>query len=407
MTQHEQADPQTTEPGPHARRARRLALLGGALAATATLAACGSGGGSGGGGGPIKIGMISPISGEAAVDGQFESRGARLAVSEINARGGVNGRRLQLVIEDGACDPAASASAAQKLLTRDRVALLEGAYCSSATAAIKPIAARYKIPLVSATSTAASLTATASPFFFRFAPTESLLAGKAVPIIVKRTKVRRASILTFNDEFGLSYSQANRRSLTAAGVNVVGVNTFGANTQDYSPYLAKLRSQNADSVFVAADAGPTAQIFKQLAQLGITNLVKVSAQTAASAQFVRLVGKSAAEGIYVTTPYVFTSPVPKNAAFVKAYRARYGDPPEADAAEAYDAMYLFADAVKRAGGTDPQKLRDALARTRLETVQGTLTFDAKGQGLTQAFLIQIRNGQRQIVSQLDLGGGGA
>lgn len=400
------------------RTSRRAVLrwLAAAGLAPGVLAACG--GSSGGAakpttasgspaaatGEPIVIGVMAPLTGEVAVDGQLEQEGINLAVEEINAAGGVNGRPLKVLVEDGACDPAITTSAAQKLITRDKVTLLEGAYCSSATAAAVPVSARYSIPYVSALSTAADLTAKDNPWFSRFAPTEALMSAKAVPALVKMLNMKNAAIITFNDDFGLSYADANRANLQAAGVNVVSVDSFGSNTQDYSPFITKLKSSGADTVFVGADLGPTAALFKQIIQLGVTGINKVSSQVASSPPFIDLATPDGAEGVYVTTPYVAASSNPRSQAFVTAFQAKYNKAPEVDAAASYTAIQLFADALKRAGKTDGAALQKSIRATDMETPLGRLTFDDKGQGLIDFYLVQIKGGVATIISQLSTRG---
>lgn len=355
-------------------------------------------------GGPLVLGVVAPLTGEVAIDGALERQGVQLAVSEINAAGGVRGEKLVVKLEDGACDPAASASAATRLISRDKVVALEGAFCSSGTAAIMALTARSRTPFVSATSTAANLTEKNNPWFSRFAPTEALMSKQAVPILVKRLKIKKAAILTFNDDYGISYAQANEANLKAAGINVVSVQSFGSNTQDYSPFISKIKASGADTVFVAADTGPTAAVFKQMAQLGLTRINKVSAQVAASEQFIQLATRRGAQGIYATTPYVSTSPVARSISFVKAYKARFGKAPEADAAGAYDAIYLLVDAIKRAGSTRSDAVQKAIRSARLSSVHGVLTFDAKGQGYTNFFLVRIESGRIRVVNRLSTRG---
>lgn len=388
--------------------ARRLLGLGVSVAVLA--AACAGGGtaptaGTAGpaAGEPLLVGIITPLSGEVAIDGELTRKGIDLAVEEINAGGGVNGRPIEVRIEDGACDPAATTSAAQKLLTRDRVVVLEGAFCSSATAAAIPLAERAQVPFVSALSTAADLTEPGNPWFSRFAPTESLMAAQATPILVSELGIEKAAILTFNDDYGLSYADAYESELRAAGVDVVSVENFGANTQDFAPYITKIRSSGADTVFVAADTGPEAAVFKQMAQLGLTDINKVSAQVAVSQAFIDLATPEAAEGIYATTPYVSGGSAPRNAAFVEAFGGKYpGEVPESDAAGGYITLYLFADALARSGAEGGQALQDAIRATDLETVRGRLTFDARGQGYAQFFIARIQGGQITVAQELTL-----
>lgn len=397
----------------HVPNVRRIGLV--AAAASLILAACStatspsapasSAGGSASpaSGEPLIIGIITPLTGEVAIDGELTKKGIDLAVEEINAAGGVNGRPIEVRIEDGACDPAATASAATKLLTADKVIALEGAFCSSATAAAIPLAAQAKIPYVSALSTAADLTDPGNPWFSRFAPTEALMAAQATPILVQKLGIKKAAILTFNDDYGLSYAAAYQAELQAAGIDVVSVENFGANTQDYAPYINKIKSSGADTVFVAADTGPEAAVFKQMAQLGLTGINKISAQVAVSQAFIDLATAAGAEGIYATTPYVSASPAARNASFVAAFMAKYnGESPESDAAGGYMTVYLLADALTRSAGAGGQALQDAIRATNLATPRGQLTFDAKGQGYADFFVAQISNGKIVVAEQLTL-----
>lgn len=355
---------------------------------------------AGGGDGPIRIGVVLPLTGEVAIDGQLESEGIKLAVEEINAAGGVGGRDIEAVFEDGACDPAASAAAAQKLITRDEVVALDGAFCSSATAAIMPIASRARVPFVSATSTAADLTEKGDQWFSRFAPTEELMSRAAVPLIVKTEQLKSAYILAVNDDYGISYLDANKASLEKSGVTLAGSETFSGSTQDYAPLITQMEQSGADSVFVAADTSPTANLFKQLSQLGGGKLVRVSAQVAASSQFIDVATPAAAEGIYVTTPYLPQSTVERNSGFLKAYQAKYGKLPESGAAGGYDAMYLLAGALEQSKGEGGDALQKAIRSTDMQTVRGRLTFDDKGQGFADFFLAQIRGGKVEPIQQL-------
>lgn len=353
---------------------------------------------------PIVIGVISPLSGEVAIDGQFEMNGFLLAEQQINAAGGVNGRPLQLKIEDGACDPAATASAAQKLISRDRVVALEGAYCSSATAAAIPLADRFKVPYLSASSSAVDLTAKNNPWFSRLAPTEALMGQGAVPYLVKRFKFKSAAIVTFNDDYGLSYALANQSLLKANGVKVLSVDSFGSNTQDYSPFITKVRSEKAASIFVAADTGPEASFFKQMYQLGLTSLLKASAQVAASGEFIKEATPQAAEGVFASTPYVAVGSNALAKAFDAAYLKKYHALPESDAAQAYDSVYILVNAIKRAKSSDPAAIQRAIRSTDMNTVQGRLTFNGTGQGETNFFFTQIKHGKITVIRQLRTNG---
>ena len=174
----------------------------------------------------ISIGVISPVTGPVALDGESFRDGAELAVKEINAAGGVLGAQLALVVEDGECKPNVSASAAEKLMVRDLVPVLVGAHCSPATAAVIPLAERQKVPFVTGISSAPSLTATRHEWFFRLPPTEAMTANAAVPYYVEKLGFKSIAFLALNDEWGRQAAEANAKLLAQKGVKIVSTDYF-------------------------------------------------------------------------------------------------------------------------------------------------------------------------------------
>src|SRR5260370_1258524 len=242
----------------------------------------------------IKIGVIQPLTGSVAYNGTTDVNGSKLALDEINAKGGVLGKKLELVVEDGQCRPANSVNAAEKLIQRDKVVAISGAFCSSSTLPVMPVVANYKL-------------------------------------------------------------------------------------------LTKLRSSGADGVFVAAETQDGSIFVKQKAELGLTTKV-FGVGSWATPDFIKLTGESS-EGIYAAVPYASTMTTPKNKAFVAAYTARYNEAPGKYAAAGYNAVNILADAITRAGSTDPEKLREALAKTNYEGPNGHFEFDSKG--LASAFTVRL------------------
>ena len=199
----------------------RRSMLVGLLAGAAALA-----GGQMAQAASINVGVVSPVTGPVALDGESFRHGAELAAKQINSAGGVLGSQLELVIEDGECKPNVSASAAQKLMVRDSVPVLIGAHCSPATAAIIPLSDRQKIPLITGISSAPSLTAKRHPWFFRLPPTEAMTAQAAVPYFVEKLGFKSISFLALNDEWGRQAAEANAKLLKQKGVKVISTDYF-------------------------------------------------------------------------------------------------------------------------------------------------------------------------------------
>lgn len=345
----------------------------------------------------VKIGLIEPLTGSVAYNGHEVIEGAKLALAQINAKGGLMGKPVALVIEDGQCKPADSVNAMEKLVTRDRVASVIGAFCSSATAAIMPVAAKYKIPLVTGVSSAAPLTEQGNPYFFRAAETDALMATAFAKILAEDLKLKTVAYVGVNDDWGRGGVAGFSKSLSALGVKPVLTEYFEHGATDFFTLAAKLRAAKPDGVFVAAETQDGSTFMKQIRQLGLQTKV-FGVGSWATADFIKLTG-AAAEGIYAAVPYVATEDTKRSADFVKAYQAAYGEKPGKYGAAGYNALNIMTEAIARAGSADAEAIRVALTKTRYEAPNGVYQFTAKGQAYGfNAMLVQIKNGAPTVVA---------
>jgi branched-chain amino acid transport system substrate-binding protein len=339
----------------------------------------------------VKIGLIQPLTGSVAYNGTTDVNGSKLALDEINAKGGVLGKKLELVIEDGECKPANSVNAAEKLIQRDKVVALSGAFCSSATLAVMPVAANYKIPLITGVSSSAELTEKGNRWFFRATETDALLAKSFAKILFDQLKLRKVAYIGVNDDWGRGGVAEFEKQMTALGATTVMKEYFEHGTSDFYTILTKLRSSGADGAFVAAETQDGSIFVKQKAELGLP--IKVfGVGSWATADFMKLTG-AASEGIYAAVPYASTMNTPKNKAFVDAYQARYKEAPGKYSAAGYNAINILAEAINRAGSTDAEKIREALTKTNYEGPNGKFVFDEKGQASGfNVVLVQLQKG---------------
>jgi branched-chain amino acid transport system substrate-binding protein len=345
----------------------------------------------------VKIGVIQPLTGSVAYNGTTDVNGIKLALSEINAKGGVLGKKVELVIEDGQCKPANSVNAAEKLAQRDKVVGLIGAFCSSATAAIMPVAQNNKIPLITGVSSAPGLTEKGNPWFFRATETDALLAKSFAKILANQLELKKVAYIGVNDDFGRGSVDEFEKQMTALGTTTAMKEYFEHGTSDFYTLLTKLKASGADGVFVSAETQDGSTFVKQKAELGLS--VKVfGVGSWATADFMQLAG-SAANGIYAAVPYASTMKTPKNEAFVKAYEAQYKAAPGKYSAAGYNSLNILVDAIARAQSTDADKIRAALLNTDYEGPNGHFRFDAKGQatGFT-VVLVQLENGVPAVVA---------
>src|SRR3984893_9608936 len=269
----------------------------------------------------IKIGLIQPLTGSVAYNGNTDVNGSKLALDEINARGGVLGKKVELIIEDGQCKPANSVNAAEKLIQRDKVVAISGAFCSSSTLAVMPVAANYKLPLVTGVSSSAELTEKGNPWFFRATETDALLAKSFSKILFDQLKLRKIAYIGVNDDFGRGGVEEFEKQMSALGATTVMKEYFEHGTSDYYTLLTKLKASGADGAFVAAETQDGSTFVKQKAELGLSTKV-FGVGSWATADFMQLAGQ-ASNGIYAAVPYASTMKTPKNAAFVKAYQDQY------------------------------------------------------------------------------------
>lgn len=345
----------------------------------------------------IKIGLVQPLTGSVAYNGTTDVNGSKLAVDEINAKGGVLGKKIELIIEDGQCKPANSVNAAEKLIQRDKVAAISGAFCSSSTLAVMPVAENYKIPLVTGVSSSASLTEKGNAWFFRATETDALLAKSFAKILFNELKLRKVAYIGVNDDFGRGGVAEFEKQMKGLGATTVMTEFFEHGTSDFYTLLTKLKASGADGVFVAAETQDGSIFVKQKAELGIP--VKVfGVGSWATADFIKLTG-AASEGIYAAVPYASTMQTPKNKAFVEAYTARYKEAPGKYSAAGYNVINILAQAITRANSTEPEKLREALSKTSYDGPNGHFEFDAKGQaaGFT-VVLVQLTKGVPVVVA---------
>src|ERR1700744_65481 len=283
----------------------------------------------------VKIGVIQPLTGSVAYNGTTDVNGIKLALGEINAKGGVLGKKVELVIEDGQCKPASTVNAAEKLTQRDKVVALIGAFCSSATAAIMPVAQSAKVPLVTGVSSAANLTEKGNTWFFRATETDALLAKSFAKILVNNLKLKKVAYVGLNDDFGRGSVEEFEKQMSALGATTVMKEYFEHGTSDFYTLLTKLKSSGADGVFVAAETPDGSILVKQRAELGLTPKM-FAVVSWATPDFIKLTGDSS-EGIYAAVPYASTMTPQKNKAFVTAYTARYGEAPGKYSAAGYKA----------------------------------------------------------------------
>jgi branched-chain amino acid transport system substrate-binding protein len=293
-------------------------------------------------------------------------------------------------------------NAAEKLIQRDKVVALSGAFCSSATIAVMPVAETNKIPLVTGVSSKSDMTEKGNKWFFRATETDGLLAESFAKILAEQLKLKKIAYIGVNDDFGRGGVEEFEKRMKALGATTVMKEYFDHGTTDFYTLLTKLRSSGADGVFVAAETQDGSIFVKQKAEFGLDQKV-FGVGSWATADFMRLAGP-AAEGLYAAVPYAYTMQTPKNQEFVAKYEAANKEKPGKYGAAGYNALNIIMDAIQRADSTDPEKIREALTKTDYEGPNGKFRFDSKGQAHGfNIVLVQLTNNVPKVVATTSIG----
>lgn len=352
---------------------------------------------------PIPIGFITPLTGSPALEGTYMMQGVELAVADLNARGGVLGRPVKVIIEDGRADPQESTSAAEKLILRDHAVSLVGAWASSATLAVMNVVARHKIPFLVEISTNPKITEMGNPWVFRIASTEDINAAFIVPKLMERG-FTNPHFIAVNNDWGRGAVESHQRLFQASGMKVAGSEFYNVNEVDFKPLLLKVRSAGASGIMFTGDIRATANFRKQMRELGLTLPVYLSGgQTLVTLG--KVAGLDLLEGVFIlgyTIPNALEGDPrsPALQAFVKKFKERFPQyEPERGTAHAHDAIMVLADAIARAKSVEAEAIRKALAATTYSGLSGDIKFDGKGQSRPALFLTRVRDGRQVVVAR--------
>jgi branched-chain amino acid transport system substrate-binding protein len=341
---------------------------------------------------PIKIGHFASLTGDTATFGQSTDRGIRMAVAEINARGGVLGRPLEVISEDDRSVTEEARTAAQKLLQRDQVTALLGEVASSRSLAAAPEAQRARVPMISPASTNPKVTEVGD-FVFRTCFIDPFQGAVMARFAYEDLKARRVAILfDFKQDYSVGLADFFRKKFAELGGEIVADERYTSGDIEFRAQLTTIRSANPDAVFVPGYYTEVGLIAKQARELGL-DVPLLGGDGWDSAKTLEI-GGAAVEGYYFSNHYAADSDSPKVKAFVESYREQHGEVPDAMAALGYDAAGILADALARAGETKGEPLRDALAATRdYDGVTGRVTIDAARNARKDAVVLKIEGGR--------------
>ena len=354
--------------------------------------------------GPIKIGVIEPLSGPVAASGNYVRMGAEIARDWINAKGGVNGRQIELVIEDNKSDPKEAASAAEKLIVRDKVPAIMGAWGSSMTLAAMPKLEEYGVPMVVETSSAAVITKRGNPWIFRISP-PSEMEALGLEQYVAKLGTKKADFLAVNTDWGRGSIQAFGDMLKKKGVEVGAAEMMEQSATDMSAQITKIKGTGGDTLFLTTAVEQITLVLKQAQEQRLTRKVVTTGGSSSPTQLIKQAG-AAAEGSYHIVFFMpwFPEAMPDGKlakAFVDEW-AKRGNPFEGltEGFRGHDGIATIAEAAKIAGKDDPKAIQAALWRVSFTGVNGPIKFEKdgpagkeSGQSKPSIFIVQIKDGK--------------
>ena len=346
-------------------------------------------------GGTLKIGLQAPMTGDNAQYGEVMRKGVALAIDEINAAGGVNGLKLELVVGDDKATPAEAVSVVQRMVTLDKVAAVIGGFNSSPTLAAMDATQKAKT-LHFTMGASPKLTEAGDPYMFRAILTDAPMTADLVGYAVKDLGLKKIAVMKENTDYGVSLADLFKAQVEAQGGEVVTVESYNPGDKDFTAPLSKIKSLQPQALMVAGLYNEAGLIAQQAKRLGLQ--VQFLGSDGVSSPALVEVGGDAVEGFIFVSAFDPNYKDDKVQAFVKNYQAKYSEKPEAYSAISYDAAQVVADAIKRAGiksadltDADREALQKAMAASDYPGVTGPFKFDDKGDVTKGLFIQAVKN----------------
>jgi branched-chain amino acid transport system substrate-binding protein len=353
---------------------------------------------------PIRIGVTQPLTGAFAASGNYVTQGAKMAEEHINAAGGVLGRKIQLVVEDNKSNPTEAVATAEKLIAKDKVPVLMGAWSSTLTLAIMPKLIEYQVPMLVETSSSGKITTSGNPYIFRISPTSEMEA-KAFAPMVKKFGIKKADFLATNNDFGLGASQEFSQMVKGQGVQVGVIETMDPKATDFSAQLAKIKASGGDTLFVTTAVEQITLILKQAKEQQVKARIITTGGSNSPDQLIQQAGEAANGSFHLVffTPW-FPEAV-KNAdiakKFVAEWKAKnYNVGGLTEGFRGWDGVYTIVEAIRRAGKADAASIQKAMWNVKVKGINGDIAFIKQGpagkesaQNVPSVYVVKIDNGK--------------
>lgn len=348
----------------------------------------------------IKIGLLNELTGGNATFGASTTNGAKMAIKEANAKGGVLGKQIKAIVADNKSEPSESANGMTKLLTQDKVVAVTGVFASSNAIAASNVAESVKVPFLAVGATNPKVTVDeksgkVKDYTFRVCFIDPFQGTVGANFALTTLKLKKAVILVDNSsDYSKGLAAFFKAAFAKGGGAVLGEEAYLQKDQDFKAILTKAKALNPEMIYVPGYYEEVGKIVKQARELGITVPI-IGGDGWDSPKLVEVGTAAALNNTYLTNHYSVEDTSAASKAFVEAYKKEYGQTPDAMAVLGYDAANVLIDAIKRANSTEPAKIREALAATKdFPAITGATTLNATHDAVKSAVIIEMKNGKQ-------------
>jgi branched-chain amino acid transport system substrate-binding protein len=364
-----------------------------------TAAATAPGGTPGVSGDTILLGEVGSLTGSEATFGISTRNAIELAINEVNAAGGVKGKKIEVRVYDNQSKPEEAANAANRLINQDNVLLILGEVASTNSIAMATKAQPAKVPMISNASTNPKVTQIGD-YIFRVCfidPFQGYVMAKFAHDNLKLTKV--AVLRDLGSDYSQGLADVFERKFTEMGGKIVAGETYTKGSTDFRSQLTAIKRASPEAIYIPGYYNDIGLIARQARELGIT--AKLMGGDGWDSEKLFELGGSAVEGSYFSNHYSPDDPSPRVQKFIAAYKAAYGSVPDSLAALGYDAAMVAVDAIKRAPSFDRAAIRDAIATTKnYHGVTGSITLDDKRNATKSAVVLEVGKGKTKYVDTI-------
>jgi branched-chain amino acid transport system substrate-binding protein len=384
------------------KRSRLLLCL---VTPVLVVALTGCKGSKGAGGNTFKIGVVTSLTGSNAAFGQAHKNGYTIALQEINAKGGLLGKRVELDYYDDQSRPDQAVQGVSKLVDQDRVPIVLGAYSSESTRAIVPVVTQKQVPLIIPTAVADNVMESGSPWVFRICAGSGSFAAATLDFLKNNGDPKTLAIVYENTNFGQSNNKSMTEAAKAAGLNLVDSEAYQASSPDYKSLLQRVKGKNPEVIYFASYLLDAGTLMRQAEQLNLNPKYYTSAGTGFAAAEFPTPDKGAgkyAEYTFSVSQWLPSAKWKGSTEFDEKFFKLAGSHPAYHAMEAYAVLVVAAAAIDNGKADQPAAIRDAIKQVNLpETPFGPVRFDARGQNQHPVLITQVQGGQYKVVWPTD------